>query len=162
MLTETLSCQRGGGGPCVFLSARPALRCAGTQSVWQAAPSWEGGSFRTETQESLVQRSQEIWKSSAGMTRSKRSLSVWWPPQWQHSFSWRWPCSIFPWKTHWSVTLSGYKDGLKCGHRWVNFVTELKLTWINAINLGSTRGKVGYRRFQEVYHSSSFLGLNFV
>ena len=50
MLTEILSCQRGSGGARVFLSARPALRCAGTQSVRQAASSWEGGSFRTDTE----------------------------------------------------------------------------------------------------------------
>ena len=48
----------------MFLSGRTALRCARTQSVWQAAPSWEGESFRTETQKPLLQRPQETWKSS--------------------------------------------------------------------------------------------------
>lgn len=32
-------------------------------------------------------------------------------------FSWWLSCNIFPWKSHWQITLSGYRDGLKYGHQ---------------------------------------------
>ena len=138
MLTEIVSYQRGSRAACLSLSARPAQLLERTGSPRGRPPlhcyffAWRRILLYRNSFPPKCHCSRITWNLMASHKSYRvqwewhipRSLSMWWLPQWQQNFSWWVSCDIFPWKIHWPITLSGYKDGFKYGHQKVNFFTE--------------------------------------